>query len=72
MIKVDDLIEWAKLNAYGRRATIYHGCAYGRSTTIYHGWIRAEDLQSLVYKIVEADPMEYEPFNKGGDDECKR
>lgn len=57
MIKVDDLIEWAKLNAYGR------------STTIYHGWIRAEDLQSLVYKIVEADPMAYEPFNKGGDSE---
>ena len=57
MIKVDDLIEWAKLNAYGR------------STTIYNGWIRAEDLQSLVYKIVEADPMEYEPFNQGGDDE---
>ena len=57
MIKVDDLIEWAKLNAYGR------------SSTIYHGWIRAEDLQSLVYKIVEADPMEYEPFNKGGEDE---
>lgn len=57
MIKVDDLIEWAKLNAYGR------------SATIYHGWIRAEDLQSLVYKIVEADPMEYEPFNKGGEEE---
>ena len=57
MMKVDDLIQWAKLNAYGR------------STTIPNGWIRPEDLQSLVYKIVEADPMEYEPFNKGGDTE---
>lgn len=56
-MKVDDLIQWAKLNAYGR------------STTIPNGWIRPEDLQSLVYKIVEADPMEYEPFNKGGDTE---
>lgn len=57
MIKVDDLIEWTKLNAYGK------------SITICHGWIRAEDLQSLVYKIVEADPMDYEPFNKVGDTE---
>lgn len=57
MIKVDDLIEWAKLNAYGR------------SATIHNGWIRAEDLQSLVYRIVQADPLNYEPYKKGGDSE---
>lgn len=57
MMKVDDLITWAKLNAYGR------------STTIPNGWIRAEDLQSLVYKIVEKEPLKYEPFNKGCDTE---
>lgn len=60
MIKVDDLIAWAKDNAVGR------------STSYPNGWIEASALKELAWFIDRAEPIPY--FYKRGehDGEYKR
>ena len=49
MIKVDDLIAWAKENAWGKSSS--YPC----------GWIPSQLLQNLVYEIKKVEPFHYEP-----------
>lgn len=60
MIKVDDLITWARNNAYGRSASL--PC----------GWIMSEQLQSLAYEMKKVDPLNYDPKVKAEQTEPRR
>lgn len=58
MVKVDDLIRWAKENAIGR------------SVTYINGWISADKLFELAEMVKEKEPFAYYPvFKKVGKNE---
>ena len=58
MIKVDDLIAWAKENAWGKSSS--YPC----------GWIPSQLLQNLVYEIKKVEPFHYEPKQTEPQTDC--
>lgn len=53
MIKVMDLITWAKLNAVE--------CSLKHPT----GWIRGDDLERLAKAVKKSEPFDYSPTHRG-------
>ena len=53
MIKVTDLIGWAKLNAVES------------SLTCPAGWIHGADLEKLARAVVKSEPFVYAPVRRG-------